>query len=53
MSWRESATRASSLPLAIRPAVLEDADGIARTFFESAEHHVSLDPARYAIPSIV
>jgi len=36
----------------IRPAVPEDADGIARTFLESAEYHAELDPERYAAPAI-
>jgi len=35
----------------IRPAVPEDADGIARTFLDSAEHHAALDPERYLIPA--
>jgi lactoylglutathione lyase len=35
----------------IRPAVLEDADGIARTYIESAEYHASLDPERYSVPA--
>jgi GNAT superfamily N-acetyltransferase len=35
----------------IRPAVGEDADGIARTFVDSAAHHASLDPERYAVPA--
>ena len=37
--------------LTIRPAASEDADGIARTFLESAEHHARLDPERYWIPA--
>lgn len=36
----------------VRPAVSEDADGIARTFLESAEYHARLDPERYSIPAI-
>ena len=36
----------------VRPAVPEDADGIARTFMESAEHHARLDAERYWIPAI-
>jgi GNAT superfamily N-acetyltransferase len=36
----------------IRPAVPDDADGIARTFLESAEYHAELDPERYSIPPI-
>src|SRR5262249_5272496 len=35
----------------IRPAVLEDADGITRTYLESAEYHAGLDPERYSVPS--
>ena len=34
--------------ITIRPAVSEDADGIARTFLESAEYHARLDPERYS-----
>jgi len=36
----------------VRPAVAEDADGIARTFLESAEHHASLDSELYLVPEI-
>lgn len=36
----------------IRPAVLRDADGIARTFIESAEYHAELDPERYSVPAV-
>jgi ribosomal protein S18 acetylase RimI-like enzyme len=35
----------------IRPAAPKDADGIARTFLESAEYHAELDPERYSIPA--
>ena len=52
MIRRESAFAPLSLPITIRPAIAKDGDGIARTFLESAEHHASLDPARYAVPSI-
>ncbi len=38
--------------ITIRPAVSEDADGIARTFLESAEYHVRLDPERYSVPVV-
>ena len=38
--------------ITIRPAVSEDADGIARTFLESAEYHARLDPERYSAPAI-
>jgi ribosomal protein S18 acetylase RimI-like enzyme len=37
--------------ITIRPAVPEDADGIARTFLESAEYHARLDPERYSAPA--
>jgi len=36
----------------IRPAVPDDADGIARTFLESAAYHAELDPERYWIPAV-
>lgn len=42
--------KASGAPAAIRPAVAEDADGITRTFLESAEHHASLDSELYFVP---
>jgi ribosomal protein S18 acetylase RimI-like enzyme len=48
----ESAPGTRTPAFKIRPAVADDADGIARIFLESAEHHASLDPARYAVPSI-
>jgi hypothetical protein len=51
MSQPASTPGSSLLPIAIRPAVREDAEGIARVFLESAEHHASLDPLRYAVPS--
>ena len=41
-----------SMTIEIRPAVPEDADGIARTFLESAEYHAELDPERYSIPAV-
>lgn len=37
--------------ITIRPATSDDADGITRTFLESAEHHARLDPERYWIPA--
>jgi ribosomal protein S18 acetylase RimI-like enzyme len=40
---------AAAATITIRPAVSEDADGIARVYLESAEHHASLD-SRYWIP---
>jgi ribosomal protein S18 acetylase RimI-like enzyme len=36
--------------MTIRPALPGDAEGIARTFLESAEYHAGLDPERYSIP---
>jgi GNAT superfamily N-acetyltransferase len=36
----------------IRPANSEDANGIARTYLESAEHHARLDPERYLVPAV-
>jgi ribosomal protein S18 acetylase RimI-like enzyme len=36
----------------IRPAVPDDAAGIAQTFLESAAYHASLDPERYAVPPL-
>jgi ribosomal protein S18 acetylase RimI-like enzyme len=41
---------ASSAAITIRPAVSADADGITRTFLESAEYHAGLDPERYVVP---
>jgi ribosomal protein S18 acetylase RimI-like enzyme len=37
--------------ITIRPATAWDADGITRTYLESAEHHARLDPERYFVPS--
>jgi ribosomal protein S18 acetylase RimI-like enzyme len=42
----------SPAAITIRPAVSEDADGIAGTFLESAEYHARLDPERYSLPSV-
>jgi ribosomal protein S18 acetylase RimI-like enzyme len=39
-------------PITIRPAVSADADGIARIFVESAEHHAGFDPERYSPPTV-
>ena len=39
-------------PITVRPAVPEDADGIARTYLESAEYHARLDPERYLTPAV-
>jgi GNAT superfamily N-acetyltransferase len=36
----------------IRPAVPEDANGIARAFLESVEYHAELDPERYLTPAV-
>jgi len=36
----------------VRAAVSADAEGIARTFLESAEYHAILDPERYSAPAI-
>jgi ribosomal protein S18 acetylase RimI-like enzyme len=41
-----------SAGITVRPAVPEDADGIARTFLESAEYHARLDPERYSAPAV-
>lgn len=41
---------ASKMTATIRRAVKEDADGITRTFLESAEHHASLDSELYFVP---
>ena len=41
-----------ALPITIRPAVSEDADGIARTYLESADYHAHLDPERYSAPAV-
>jgi ribosomal protein S18 acetylase RimI-like enzyme len=40
----------SPIAITIRPAVSADADGITRTFLESAEYHAGLDPERYFVP---
>jgi GNAT superfamily N-acetyltransferase len=40
------------MAITIRPAVREDADGIARTYLESAEYHARLDPERYSVPAV-
>ena len=38
--------------ITVRPADPEDANGIARTFLESAEYHTRLDPERYSVPAV-
>jgi ribosomal protein S18 acetylase RimI-like enzyme len=43
---------AHSLAIMIRPALAQDADGIARTFLESAEYHTRMDPERYSVPAL-
>ncbi|HEU4414485.1 MAG TPA: GNAT family N-acetyltransferase [Candidatus Angelobacter sp.] len=42
---------ASNIAATIRQAVVEDADGIARIFLESAEYHASLDSELYFVPA--
>lgn len=42
----------SPVVITIRPAVSEDADGIVRTYLESAEYHAGLDPERYWVPAV-
>jgi hypothetical protein len=44
------ASRAHDDVVTIRPAALGDAEGIARTLLESAEHHAGLDGERYWVP---
>ncbi len=44
--------KASSLRAMIRPATFEDAEGIACTFLESAEHHACLDAELYFVPVV-
>ena len=51
MSRSKRTTAAGRPSVMIRPAVADDAYGIARAFLESAEHHATLDPLRYAVPS--
>ncbi len=41
-----------AMVITIRPAVSDDADGIAHMFLQSAEYHASLDPERYAVPTL-
>ena len=53
MKSQESSTDAQSSNAIVRPARPDDADEIARIYIESAEHHANLDPARYAVPSVV
>lgn len=36
----------------VRRAIPADAEGIARTFLESAEYHAALDPERYSAPAL-
>lgn len=40
------------LAATVRPALSEDAEGIARTFLESAEYHARVDPKRYSAPTL-
>ena len=51
MSGRFNSSRNSAKQFAVRPAVSEDANAIARIFLESAEHHATLDPLRYVVPT--
>jgi ribosomal protein S18 acetylase RimI-like enzyme len=41
----------SQAAIKIRPAVSEDAEGIAEIFLESAAYHAELDPERYVTPA--
>ena len=52
MRQRYSLQESCALPITIRPAVSGDADGIARTFLESAEYHTALEPERYSVPAL-
>ena len=38
------------LAATVRPALSEDAEGIARTFLESAEYHARVDPEALFCP---
>jgi ribosomal protein S18 acetylase RimI-like enzyme len=49
---RQDSRPACAVAVTIRPTVLEDADGIARTFLESAEYHARLEPERYLAPTV-
>ena len=40
----------SPATITIRPALPDDAEGIALVFIESAEYHAELDPERYSTP---
>ena len=50
MNNTNHATSLRSAAITIRLAVSADAEGIAKTFLESAEHHARLDPQRYSVP---
>jgi len=50
MNTTNHTTGFCSVAITIRLAVSADADGIAETFLESAEHHARLDPQRYSVP---
>ena len=54
--WLLEKNLAADVPLlptiTIRPAVVEDIDGIARVFLESAAHHTQLDAERYFVPPV-
>ena len=51
MSSLERPDSARPVVTTIRPAVPEDADGIALTLMESAEQHARLDGERYCVPA--
>ena len=36
--------------ITIRLAASDDAEGIAKAFLQTADHHVTLDPERYSVP---
>lgn len=44
--------RETSTSVMVRPAVFNDADGIARIFLESGQYHARMDPERYSPPAI-
>ena len=50
MNNTNHSTGLGSAEITIRLAVSADAEGIAETFLESAEHHARLDPQRYSVP---
>ena len=50
--WNRTNQSACPVAITIRSAVSGDAEGIARTFLESAACHARLDPERYFAPAI-